>query len=609
MNVARPGLLGSAAFDLSASLQFLGRAQGLGVPFEQWESGDLFTDGSPLLYDLAAPTAGALGPRTNVTIAGTTSTPTARFTAPADYSDRVLFNQDWFERVHLKPKTEVAFGNIITLEQEDYELFSAYRSQSITLTAATFNNVTPGIELPSLSLPIARGPLSSFLGPTSTANNTGTGLGTLVRYKVNATETGRPVFDGSIVFSFSSGDEPELLLSGTRIIFLPFEYEAPVTEVLAFLTDVIESLNGQEQRLALRTFPRQLFRVEYALDADERQRMQVTLMDWMDRTCGFPLWHETVKLTAAVSAGATVYQVANADDCDFRVGGLAVVTTDNNTFDVLTITAKTATSITAADPSVNAYAKGARIMPLRLARITGAVSGRRFVRNLETFQVEFEVTDNHTGAPTESTTGWSTYNSRVLLDDCNVVRGTESGHQFNRRLYVIDNQTGTVSVTSPWDRSKRSHQKGFVARNRDEILKLRRLLLALRGKQKAFYIPTFIEDVTPAANITIGSSTLDISNIEYTRFAQSRDPKNLFRITFTDGTNLIREVQSSAKISGTVERLTLNTTWPANRTIAEVSRIEFYELVRFDTDQFSIVYPRIGLATLQAPVRAVFDDV
>lgn len=608
MNVARAGVSGQAAFDLS-SLQFLGRTQGLGLPFGQWESGDLFSDGSPTLLDLSNTVDGVAGARTNVPTTGTTSTPTARFTAANDYSDRVVYNQDWFERVHLLPKTEIAFGNIITLEQAEYELFNARRTSSTTLTAATFNGVTPGVELPNLSLPITRGPLSSFLDPATTANNSGTGLGTLVRYKVNATETGRPVFDGTIDFSFSTGDELSLRLSGTRIIFLPFEYEAPVQETLAFLTDIIESLNGQEQRIALRSNPRQTFRVEYALDEVERQRMQVTLMDWMDRTFGFPLWHETVKLTAAVSAGATVYQVANADDCDFRVGGLAVVLTDNNVFDVITISAKTATTITASDPSVNAYAKGSRLMPLRLARITGAVQGRRFVRNLETFQVEFEVTDNATGTLTGSTTGWSTYNSRVLLDDCNVVRGQESGFEFNRRMYVIDNQSGVVNVRSPWDRSKRSHVKGFVARNRDEILKLRRLLISLSGRQKAFYIPTFIEDLTPAANISIGTSTIDISNIEYARFAQSRDPKNLFRITFTDGSSLVREITAATKISSTVERLTLDTTWPANRTIAEVSRIQFYELVRFDTDKLTLTYPRIGLATLQAPVRAVFDDV
>jgi hypothetical protein len=596
---ARAGEGGGAAIFNDMAADFIGHTPMEQVVFRQWTTGG---GGNPGFEDPFRPLA-AGGTRTNTNAAGNAKVNNAW--VGESEARGTSFSIDWHERVHLLPRTKVDFGNIITLEQVEFELFNAYRDTTVTLTLIT-NNVSPGIEFPSLAAPASKGHQSSYLDPTSTTQST-TALGTMVKMKVNATQTGLPVFDGTVDFLFDDGDELSLLLAGIRIVFIPFEYEAPTTEVLGFLTDIIESLNGKEQRLALRKQARQGFAVEYALDANDRQRMMALLLEWTDRTFGFPLWHEMLETTAAVSAGATVYQVANADDVDFRVGGLAVAFTNANTYDVLNITAVTATTITAADPSVNAYPKGTRIIPLRLARITGAVSARRFVNNLEVFRVEFEVVDNDTGTPTASTAGWSTYNGRVLLDDCNATP-EEMGEQFNRRLFVIDNQTGVVNVRTPWDRSKRSHQKGFVARNRADILKLRRLLSALRGRQKAFYIPTFFDDLTVVATLTIGTSTMDVDNIEYSRFVGARDPMRIFKITFTDGTSLVRIVQSSAKISNTVERLTLDTTWPATRTVAEIRRVQFYELVRFDTDQFTITYPRIGLATLQAPVRAVFDD-
>lgn len=180
--------------------------------------------------------------------------------------------------------------------------------------------------------------------------------------------------------------------------------------------------------------------------------------------------------------------------------------------------------------------------------------------------------------------------------------------EFNRRVYRIDNVTGRVYQTSIWDRGKHSQEKGFVLRNRADIYTFRKLLTALRGRQKAFWIPTFIEDLTVVANISIGAATLDVQHLEYTRFAAGRLPMSLFRITFTDGTSLVREIQSSTAISSAVERLTLDTTWPANRTIAEVSRVEFYELVRLDADEITIRYPRIGLARCVVPLVRVFDD-
>lgn len=521
--------------------------------------------------------------------------------------DATHFSELFFEHIHIVPKSKIEFGNILTLVEEEYEIYNAFRELSSTLIAIT-NNALPGVALPNVTPPVILPRQTSLLDPTTTGQ-TLSALGTIVKTKVQALVDGLATFDTNIVFTFSPGNEVELFVSGQRIVLIPMEYEAPTVEILAFLTDVIDALNGKEQRLALRNSPRQMFEVNYLLTENDRQRMQLLLMDWMDQVFGFPLWHEKLQLTAAVSAGATVYPVLGASNVDFRVGGLAIIFTDANTFDVINVIAKTDTTITAQSPSQNAYPKGATIMPLRTAVIRRMVSGRQHPNRLEEFRIAFEVTDNDTGGLVGSTTPgfWSLYNSRVLFSDSNVVDGPMN-EQFARRVYRVDNETGVISQSSPWDKSKRSHQKGFVARNRAEIMQLRKLLLALRGRQKAFYIPTFIEDLTVKANLAIGTNTMDIDRIEYPRLAQNRHPKKIFRITFTDNSNLVRIVQSSVQVDSTTDRLTLDTTWPANRTVAEIRRVEFYELSRFDADEIRITYPRIGLAEVNVPVTAVFDD-
>ena len=57
----------------------------------------------------------------------------------------------------------------------------------------------------------------------------------------------------------------------------------------------------------------------------------------------------------------------------------------------------------------------------------------------------------------------------------------------------------------------------------------------------------------------------------------------------------------------TLERLTLDANWPSTKTVAEVDNVQFYELVRFSSDTFQIKYDRVGLAHMQAAVKAVFD--
>jgi len=515
---------------------------------------------------------------------------------------------DWFEAIHITPRIKIEFGNIITQVDEDYEIFNAYRADDRTITLIV-NNATPGVELPNVTPPVEIASLYSLLDPTSTFNHQLTsGLGVPVKTKVRATQDGLPTFDADITFAVTSNDV-FLLVSGTRIVLIPFDYEVDFRERMSFKSDIIPLRAGKEQRISLRPNPRASFFPTYLLEGTDRRRMQALLFDWMDNVFGFPLKNEQLTLTAAVSPAATTYPVAGADDVDLRLGGLAVVIEDSFTFDVLEIQALSPTLITAVNASVNGYAAGTKIMPLRTARIVAPVVGSRAPNELASFQVSFEVDDNDTGALAGDTTPgfWSLLNGRVLLDDCNVVEG-DMPERYTRRLFRVDNETGKVVQVSLWDRNKRLHQKGFVLRSRAEILQFRRLMVGLQGPQKAVWIPTFIEDLLPVADLVSAANTIDVESVDYTRLVRSRLPMTKFRITFTDDSSLVRDVTSSVKVSATVDRLTLDDTWPAARTVAEVVRIEFYELVRFESDDLELLHERDGLARVRAPLLRVFDD-
>ena len=54
--------------------------------------------------------------------------------------------------------------------------------------------------------------------------------------------------------------------------------------------------------------------------------------------------------------------------------------------------------------------------------------------------------------------------------------------------------------------------------------------------------------------------------------------------------------------------MTIDTGWDNSQALNTIVRIEFLELVRMDANKFTLNMPRIGLAHLTAPVRAVFDD-
>lgn len=523
---------------------------------------------------------------------------------------------NWFERVHILPRTTedtpIDFGNILSTLEETFELFSAFRKATTSLT--TFgNNAGTGVSIPDLpSLPYTQHPFTSILDPASIRLSP-------LPLKVEVTTAGPANFLASLDFTYNAPDTVMLWISGDRIALVTVD---PVgdgsgskgggfDEILEFATNVQPATGGKEKRDSYRKNPRQLIRWRFSASELERQILQALLFDWHARVFALPIRWEQVKLTTAIVGGTT--STANVEDLtyvDLRVGQLAVIFEDGKTNDVIEVVSKTANSITFASTIQNSYPVGTAVMPVRLAHARPNIAGVRYPINLEEFEINFRVTDNDTGAPTGDTSAFNSYAGKVLLDDCNLMPSPTMRETFERRIFLIDNESGIVTQDQAWDREKRVHQKGFQIQTRQQLFELRRLLYALRGRQISFWIPSFAEDLTPSQTLASGVNTMDIENIGYTRFIKSRQPKATFRITFTDGTSLIRTITTSTELSADEERLTLDTTWPASRTVDEVERIEFYELVRFDTDALRFQHQTIiGRARLVAPVRTVFDNV
>lgn len=514
---------------------------------------------------------------------------------------------DWFDRLHLIPRKVFAFGTILSQVTDTFELFNAWRS-SVVLTSLV--NPLPSVTIPDLpATPATLSAFCSFVDVDSPGLKAYTDVGfgvSFIPLSLVVAKDGPPTMDDDIDFVFGTGQTLTISLTGTRVsIILPL-YEAEFEEVLNFISDgKTVSDNGTEQWRSLVANPVQSFNLSFVLDGVDRQRLQNLLHGASPALLALPLVHEQTVSTATASVSATTITVRSTTDLDFRVGGYAQIWESDTKYDIVKISALTSTSLTfATTPLINSYSTNARVSPVRLGYIVSDAGGRRYINNAETVQLTFLVDDNDTGAQAGSTSGWSIYNSKVLLDDPNVVQQTMD-HGFVQEIYIVDNDTGVIQQSSNMAKAMRRAAKGFGMHSRAEIAKVKRLLIALRGPQVSFRIPTFINDLNVVANLVISSTTMDIEHIGYTKFVGATEPKKHFRIEFTDGTTLDREIASSVEVSNTVERLTLTSSWPANRTVAEIRRVMFLELTRFVTPQFVFRYRRFGSAELTAVTRTL----
>ena len=509
--------------------------------------------------------------------------------------DRLSFSFDWFEKFHVTP-TSFILGNVLSTQLIAVAVYSAYRSEEHDWDAFV-NNAGEGVTL-----------LNQPTLPYTFAPQTG-----LTNLQLQVTPAGPPKVDTTLDFVFDTMTiSPVIQLD--RLIFWDILPNLPYTERLEFKTQVMTHVDGSEQRIKLRPIPRQYFEWTFLLESgQERAKVHNLLFNWQSRVFGVGVWHEATFPTSAITTGDSTINVRTTSYADYREGGLVTVYDPNTgTNDILEIATGgiAATSLTFVAPVVNSYSTSALVAPLRTGRTRPRLSGRRYVSDDANLRLEFEITDNESDlADTSAFT--TTLNSKVVVDDINSV-GTSNAmsEEFLRDIVTLDNGTGVPFFDSPQNKGKRRSNKQFHATTRQKVWEVRQLIHALSGRQTSFYLPTFGKDLVPAAQLLSGSTTLTVQNVGFDRYVNQERPYNHIRIHFVNPANppLIREITGSSEVDSATENLTLGDTWPATYQPEDVERIEYLELVRFDSDTLKLRYNE-GDRTVRvsAPVITVFD--
>lgn len=510
---------------------------------------------------------------------------------------RSAFNasEHWFERPHVLDRS-YAFGNIVATITERMEVFNGYRRASLNLTALV-NNAGQGVE-PDFTPPETIARLGSLLDPSST-NTVPVGRELVV------TTQGVPRFDTTLDFTFSDGRTIQIPISGDRVAFFPIEFngDGTVTETLVFGTDQIEALDGSKQLISYRKNPRQQIRGPILVTDRSRREVDALLFGWQSKSFGVGVWFERNYTTAAVSAGASVIPVSTAWT-DLRVGQLVAIVTNSRVYDIAAIASFNSTTITLTSTLLNSYPVRTTVVPVRVARLGQTVSGKRYAPSVSEWMLDFLVDSNDVDASFASAAAFNTHAGIPLLDDLQVMRdGGGTDVSMTTRLRIIDNESGVVYQATDWPLARRTHAKGFRVSTRQQLYELRRLLYYLRGNQKAFWLPTFAEELVPTQTMTIGTNVLTVDRVGYAQFVRHQAPRNVIRITFVDGTRLIRTVTNSEQLSATEERLTLDATWPSTRPASDVTRVEYLERSRLASNEVVIEHLGIGIARVFVPVE------
>lgn len=379
-------------------------------------------------------------------------------------------------------------------------------------------------------------------------------------------------------------------------------WEEPVGERLSWLTDVLSSRTGAEQRRALRLSPRRSFSASVVAHGAER-----TLFDlWVNTRAGsslaLPIWPDVQLLDAQLMAGALAVDCRTAG-FDFTEGGMAALLGSGaHDAELVAVDAVTPSGVVLAAGTQRTWPTGTRLYPVRVARFAEMPTVTRKTDELLTAEVSFalmEPCDWPAQLPTDLYRGAPVFN-RHPDETKDLTLG------YERLSQVLDNSVGLplVTDTAGWSFCVQQHR--FVVHGRSDQTALRSLLYGLRGRQRACWLPTHAADFVPLA--TNGAS-LTVLRCGYADLAAMAPGRRDLRIELTNGIALHRRITAAVAIDDT-EVLTLDG-GALGVAASSIARVSFMRLMRLATDEVEIehITDADGVASTAVTWRGLRDDL
>jgi len=193
---------------------------------------------------------------------------------------------------------------------------------------------------------------------------------------------------------------------------------------------------------------------------------------------------------------------------------------------------------------------------------------------------------------------YAQYRGHDVIPDCPIVGGGSFSDDTGYELSTFDNVVGDNLYLRRRTDVEYTFQTRWHKFTPSEVYELRQWIHSRQGRQKAFWIPTYAKDLTPASSIS--GTTVTVYNDILSR--------STFDIEIVaSGTSYYRQVTSTSagsEINGrpTVD-LTINSS--VTESLGDISRISYLVCSRFDSDRAEFEHSARGGSVLQMPCREI----
>jgi len=438
-----------------------------------------------------------------------------------------------------------------------------------------------------------------LIGPTS---HTFTPLET-VSYTVSLLPGAPPKVNGNFQFIFSDAEDPFLVLEGTiaDIVVLPHDWNQPIIERVAYLTDVLESNSAEEQRIRLRKYPRRQY--EYSiwtatnpdpfnqgvLRAYYRNKMSYGL----GKTFVVPIWTDYQVLQQDILTPGTTTIPVITGNYDYFVGGFVGIMRDYINFDILPINNVNSTSLIVDAPGTSRpWRMGDTVVPIRLAEVSEDLwKGQARTDTFEIFAESWDVlvTDHLVGNRVVNNPPALIYQGYEVLYKRNEF-SQDQNVEIYQTLRTLDNAVGIPKQDNRYSIGRDRTSFGVLFKDRQEFAEFLGFFDRRVGKLNPFWLPTFNNDfqVLNTGGDTVNG--IDVKFIGYSQYIKQHPNKRDIMFLPKGGNPIFRRIVDSDNDpdDDSVEKITLDNALgiPFNPDTFEL--VCYVRWVRLDNDVLEI---------------------
>lgn len=501
---------------------------------------------------------------------------------------------DWYGHVHvgenqtaygrLGPRlvNPVGIGNAWLAQTRHIEVWNAFLApQTLSgITGTGTDGVTLAPHVPGL--PDTFAPLESRL------------------YDVTITPVaGSPALAATYSYAFTA-ETVRLRLSGRRATVFGFrpDWSAGVLERLEWLTDVMASRGGLEQRVALREIPRRSLEFSILAAGGDHGRLDALLSAWQSRPFVLPIWPDKGRLDGPAPAGAMALATDTAGR-EYQAGGTAVLLSDADRCESVEIDAVLPGVLSLRTPVAVDWPAGSSIYPARQSRLVPSQTVRWLTGRAAQAALRFDIIDNANMPPVE--TGLAHRGVPVHVLRHNWSDPLEVN--YSRVVETFDFDTGPVAIYDPSGLPSPRRSRRLLGSSRADILAFKAWLHARQGRLVPFYAPTR-DELVPASPVGAADVTIDIKPHDEASYVAGLQGHTDIALQRRDGTWLFRQV-THVETNAASTRLTVSSAFGVDLELSDIARLCWLELVRLDADAVEIRWLSDGVAESAIATRGI----